>query len=245
MINDSSEKLFLHYIFKNPAMFELINGEFFESEHLKIIYNINQKFFNKYHKVANKSQLKQLLIAKSKTEFFETNDKNEKVFNDSIYNTIMDIKINEYDETWLNENFESWAQFKTLNSSVFDLVTYLKTTKVTSENIKDTVSTAIEIIQKKNNIDFSHDDGSNFFDANTHKSFKGNCFPTGYKWLDQQLGGGYNKGGFVVIAGASKSGKCLDFDTYINIRNKKTGEVKKIKIGEFYNLIKQNKTNEN
>jgi hypothetical protein len=36
-----------------------------------------------------------------------------------------------------------------------------------------------------------------------------------------------------------QSGKCLIFDTKIKIRNKKTGEIQEISIGEFYEKMKK------
>lgn len=46
----------------------------------------------------------------------------------------------------------------------------------------------------------------------------------------------YNDNRFSLLMAARQSGKCLKNSTYINIRNTKTGESKKITIGEFYEL---------
>ena len=240
MIDQSTEKIFLHYINKNPSLFEIIDDEYFTNKELKILYTINKKFYSKYHKIPSKEQLKQIIEEKKITTFFTQNE-----FNSDLFNLINSVNLLEYDENWVDENFEAWLKYKALDSSVFDLVNYLKTTKITPENISNVVNTSLEIIQKRNNIELNMDEGSDFFDPNKHIPFKSNCLTTGYRWFDKCLGGGYNTGQLIICAGAAKAGKCVDFDTYINIRNKKTGEVKKIKIGEFYNLVKnQNKANE-
>jgi len=49
-----------------------------------------------------------------------------------------------------------------------------------------------------------------------------------------------NDNRFTVLLSGRQQGKCLNFSTYINIRNTKTGESKKITIGEFYELQKSN-----
>jgi hypothetical protein len=43
----------------------------------------------------------------------------------------------------------------------------------------------------------------------------------------------------VVIMGETNIGKCYSYETNITVRNKKTGEVKSIKVGDFY---EQNKS---
>ena len=45
----------------------------------------------------------------------------------------------------------------------------------------------------------------------------------------------------VIATQARQSGKCYFCNTYINIRNKKTGEIQRITIGKFYDMIKQSK----
>jgi hypothetical protein len=40
---------------------------------------------------------------------------------------------------------------------------------------------------------------------------------------------------FNVVLSSRQSGKCLTFNTLIKIKNKKTGEIEEITIGEFYN----------
>ena len=203
MDDQSSEKLFLHYALKTPSVFEFIDEEFFSSKHIRSIYKISKKYYEKYQLTPNRTQLKQLITVKKVQEFFDEDEE----FNNSVFKTIMNANIDDYDEVWLTENFEAWVKFKTLNSSVFDLVNYLKTTKITPENIHNVVSTATEIIQKKNNIDLNTNDGSDFYDPNSHQSMKRNCFPSGYSWVDKCLGGGYSKGNLIVFAGAPKSGK--------------------------------------
>ena len=34
-------------------------------------------------------------------------------------------------------------------------------------------------------------------------------------------------------------GKCVCYDTYVKVRNKKTGEIMEIQIGDFFNLVKK------
>jgi hypothetical protein len=48
---------------------------------------------------------------------------------------------------------------------------------------------------------------------------------------------------FNIVLCCRQAGKCLSGDTEINIRNKRTGESKKIKIGNFYEEVRDEKIN--
>ena len=48
-----------------------------------------------------------------------------------------------------------------------------------------------------------------------------------------------NKERFSIIMTPRQQGKCLYAESFINIRNKRTGDLKKITVEDFYNLIKQ------
>jgi len=47
-----------------------------------------------------------------------------------------------------------------------------------------------------------------------------------------------NTNRFVAAVQCRQSGKCVSLNTFITVRNKRTGEINKIKIGEFYDKIK-------
>lgn len=49
----------------------------------------------------------------------------------------------------------------------------------------------------------------------------------------------YHNYRFSISMLGRQMGKCQIFDTFIDIRNKKTGEIKRLPIGEFFELIKK------
>lgn len=49
----------------------------------------------------------------------------------------------------------------------------------------------------------------------------------------------YKESRFITLKFPRQSGKCFDFFTCINIRNKYNGETRKITIGEFYEMQKR------
>jgi replicative DNA helicase len=207
MVNQSTEKLFYQYLRKKPELFSIIHSDFFQNKHIKACFEIDKSFYKKYYKVPTSEQMSEILQSRKSSEFHYQDESGKTEFEIRIFNNIFDIDINEYDSEWLKENFESWAEFKTLDSSVFEVISLLKTTNINSENVKDIVQNVKELILTKNNLSFDLDLGSNFKDANKHIPKKNICISTGYEWFDETLGGGFAPGELIVLAAAPKSGK--------------------------------------
>jgi replicative DNA helicase len=193
------EKIFYHYIDARPEIENVVNSKFFSIPEIKEAHDIRQEFRSKYHKAPTSSQLKEI----AKVKGLEDKLTSEKI--DALY----EINMSQYDPDWIQETAEAWIEFKNLDSSVMDLVQYLKTTKVGTENVKDVVQTAKSIIMDKNNIDFKFDEGLDFFDPSSHRQHKHETFTTGFDYLDTVLSGGYSPKTLIVLAGMPKVGKSI------------------------------------
>jgi replicative DNA helicase len=193
------EKIFYHYIDTRPEIENIVNGRFFTIPEIKEAHEIRKEFREKYHKAPTASQLKEIAKIKGIDEKLTS----AKI--DALY----EVNMSQYDDSWIQETAEAWIEFKNLDSSVIDLVQYLKTTKVGTENVKDVVQTAKSIISDRNNIDFKFDDGLDFFDPESHRQHKHETFTTGYDYLDTVLGGGYTPKTLIVLAGMPKVGKSI------------------------------------
>jgi KaiC/GvpD/RAD55 family RecA-like ATPase len=193
------EKIFYHYIDKRPEMDEVVMARFYDNPEIRIAHDLRKEFRKKYQKAPTGGQLKQL--AKLKNLNDELPDANI----DALY----DENLDQYDLEWLDQTAEAWIEFKNLDASVIDLVTYLKTTKVSPENVKDVVQTAKSLISERNNIDFRFDAGSDFYDPASHVQRIADRFSTGYPYLDTVLGGGYSPKTLLAFAGIPKVGKSM------------------------------------
>lgn len=193
------EKIFFHYIDSRPEIENLVNSRFFETPEIRELHEIRKEFRTKYHKAPTASQLKEIVKVKG----FQEKLSPEKI--DALY----EINLSQYDPDWIQETTESWIEFKNLDISVLDLVQYMKTTKINSENIKDVVQTAKSIITDRNNIDFKFDTGLDFFDPGSHKQITHSTFSTGFPYLDAVLGGGYSPKTLIALAGMPKVGKSI------------------------------------
>jgi replicative DNA helicase len=91
-----------------------------------------------------------------------------------------------------------------------DTIEYIKTTDVNPENVEAIVTKVKGLINDRNNLTFNSDLGLNFFDFDAHDQKESEKVSTGYNFLDRMLGGGYDKGGnLVVYAGEQNIGKSI------------------------------------
>ena len=209
MVNENLEKIFYNYLRNRPELFEVIQKDFFSNKTIRECYQVESKYYNKYRKIPNIVQLKEIIQDKKLEIFFDKNENDILEFNEGLFNSVYDVKIKEYDEVWLEENLTSWIEFKNLDTSVLDVINYLKTTKITVENIKDVVSTVKDTILKRNSLNLSNDFGSDFEDAEKHTQPTQDKFTTGFSWFDTILGGGFQKKTLVSLLGRPKIGKSL------------------------------------
>jgi len=199
MLPNHLEKIIYHYILQRKEFLQFTKDNFFETPNYSKIFEAAKGFIDKYSKVPTKEQLIEVIKIKGWGETINRD------FVDSLY----DVDLESYDPEWLSESTEAWVEFKNLDKSVDNLVTFLKTTKVTAENIKNVVETAKDIIITGNNIDFKFDEGLDFFNPEAHVQPTYDTFSTGYEYLDQVLGGGWTTKALYVIAGENKIGKSI------------------------------------
>lgn len=193
------EKIFYHYIDTRPEIEDTVLSRFYDNPEIRLAHEVRAEFRKKYSKAPTSSQLKQISKLKNIQE----------QLSDDKINALYEITLTEYDPDWLETTAEAWIEYKTLDSSVIDLVSYLKTTKITAENVKDVVQTAKTIISDRNNVDFKFDEGSDFYDPEAHRQRVHEKFSTGYPYIDMILGGGYSPKTLIAFAGAPKIGKSM------------------------------------
>ena len=193
------EKIFYHYIDERPELEPVVLPRFYDNPEIKLAHEIRTEFRKKYLKPPTSSQLKQICRLKNLDE----------QLSDEKIEALYEINLKEYDVDWLETTTEAWIEYKTLDSSIIDLVSYMKTTKINADNVKEVVQTAKSLISDRNNVDFKFDEGSDFFDPESHRQRISERFSTGYNYLDTVLGGGYSPKTLIAFAGIPKVGKSL------------------------------------
>ena len=180
-------------------LLDVVKSRFFDTADIRKIYEIAQEFTEKYNDIPTRSQINELIKMKGLSDELD----NKKL--DYLY----EVNLKEYEEEWLRETAESWIEYKNLDLSVYDLLNYLKTTKVTTENVKDVVQNAKNIITERNNIQFNFDEGLDFFNPESHHQPSSDTFSTGIPMMDLVLGGGWYSKALFCFIGEMKIGKSI------------------------------------
>ena len=194
------EKIFFRLSLQKPKYLQAIKSGFYTSEEIDVLSYLANKFYSKFNETPSQEQIK-LLISNSKKAAKVT---------DNILDMLFQVDLDQYDEEWLVSTAESWIKWRTFDTSLFDTIEYIKTTQVTPENADAVIQKVKGLINDRNNLTFNSDLGLNFFDADSHDQKDAEKVSTGYNFLDRLLGGGYDKGGnLIVYAGEQNIGKSI------------------------------------
>ena len=194
-----TEKIVFNKILADNRLFDTVDAKFFEISEIQKVYEICNKFFLKYKESPSKAQIKHLI---------KTNNLEELITLDYI-DGLFNINLDDYDNVWLNETVEAWIYWRSLNSSLFDAFTFMKTQTVDTENVKDVVDKVVSMIRDGGTVDLGNDTFLDFSDPTCHKSINYESFRTGYSYFDLTMGGGWIPGTLTVLAGGPKSGKSV------------------------------------
>jgi len=199
MVSTHLEKIFYHYLMERRELTNIVKPRFFDSEDIKKTYELSVEFMEKYGNMPSKSQIAELAKMKGLGEDLPH----------SKLDLIFETNLRDYDNDWLDESARSWIEYKNLDLSVSDLISYLKTTKINAENISDVVQTAKSIINDRNNIQFGFDEGLDFFNPDSHTQPLSDTFSSGYNYIDLVLGGGFYSKALFCFIGEMKIGKSI------------------------------------
>jgi len=194
-----SENIIIKNILEDKSYLEVVKPDFFKNEGFKTIVEVAKDFWARYKESPTREQIKEALKISGRSESVSISEI------DSIY----DIDLNKYDSDWLIETTQFFIEYKNLTKSAVDAVKYLQSTPVTSENIKSVIETFKGIVNDRNNLDFSFDEGLDFFNAENHRQPTTSTFSSGYTFVDTVLGGGFSAKALYVFMGMPKVGKSL------------------------------------
>ena len=195
------EKIFFRISLEKPKYLQSIKSGYYTSEEIDILSYLANKFYVKFKETPGKEQLKLLVQNYKKAK--------EKI-TDGILDVIFDVDLAQYDEEWLTSTAESWIKWRTFDTTLIDTIEYIKTTQVTPDNADSIIQKVKGLINERNNITFNSDLGLDFFNPEDHDQKEAEKVSSGYNFVDRVLGGGYDKGGnLVVYAGEQNIGKSI------------------------------------
>jgi len=192
------EKVFYLYTRNNPKYLKNVSDTFYDSDEISTLHQITKTFYDRFSQMPSKDQLKLV----SKQEKFK-----EKI-SDNIIESVFDEPIESYDQEWIESTAQSWILWKSLDKSLIDTLEYVKTVKVTPENVKDIVEKVKLMINERNSITFNQNMGKNFFEADNHIPEHNSKITTCHNWIDL-FTGGYRTKSLIVYAGEQNIGKSI------------------------------------
>ena len=197
--NDNNElKPKSHDSLRREELITMIKPTYFNEDGRMEAFKLALKFFREYEKIPNRKELKSYLDL--------TNSSIEEDEFDDLYS----FNLREYNYDYLYKYVRSFILLRNLNLTVFDLLTYLKTTSIDPENIDKISEKVRNDISSKLAINFSSGDtGLNFFNHEAHIQIPKTGTPTGFPFFDKALGGGWNAKSLVVFQGRPKVGKSM------------------------------------
>jgi hypothetical protein len=147
-----SENILLRYILTNPVYLETCRPEYFKNTGFQAIVKLAFGFWQKYKEIPSSAQLQEAVKLEGVSDKVQPGE----------IQAVYDVDLEKYQIDWLTETTELFIEYKNLVNSAVDGVKYIQSTPVTSENIKDVVSTFKKIVVERNNVDFSFDQGLDF-----------------------------------------------------------------------------------
>lgn len=195
--SNDHEKLFFNYFLSKPQYLKSLRPGFFGNNDLEHLAKISKTFYSKFGESPSKEQMKALLADDPADVPGE------------IVNSIYDVNIAEYEQDWLKRTSESWIKWKHFDKQLIKTIEYVKTQNVSPENVEDVVNRAINMISTDGSLKFDADIGLDFFNCENHvqKTFK--KIETGWTFIDNISGGGYDTKSLIVYAGEQNIGKSI------------------------------------
>jgi replicative DNA helicase len=187
-----------HDSLRREELITMLKPSYFNEEVRCESFKLALKFFREYEKVPNRKELKSYL------ELVHSN------IDDEAFDDLYTFNLREYNYDYLYKYVRSFILLRNLNLTVFDLLTYLKTTSIDPDNIDKISEKVRNDISGKLAINFSSGDtGLNFFNPESHIQLPKTGSPTGFPFFDKVLGGGWNPKSLVVFQGRPKVGKSM------------------------------------
>lgn len=187
-----------HDSLRREELITMIKPSYFNEETRSETFKSALKFFREYEKVPNRKELRSYL------EIVHSN------IDDEEFEDLYSFNLREYNYDYLYKYVRSFILLRNLNLTVFDLLTYLKTTSIDPDNIDKISEKVRNDISGKLAINFSSaDTGLDFFNPESHIQLAKTGSPTGFPFFDKALGGGWNPKSLVVFQGRPKVGKSM------------------------------------
>jgi hypothetical protein len=231
-------KLFIDENFRSKVM-PILDQRYFNPPQGQYPYDLIFKYFSKFY-TNNQEDISpmQVIHAIQRGEkYLEPEDIKEikAIFKQIFMLDDNGDAINNVNEEYLLDETEKFAQESALELALIDSVNIIQKKPEDKLLIRGLLDDALSVQLNK-------DVGLNYFE-NPLERFKfyqvrEDKVPFGLDGLNKLTFNGFAKKTLNVFMAGTGIGKCCSKNSMISVRNKKTGEIKTITIGEFYEKVK-------
>ena len=235
--NTNMEKHYFVWVMDHPEQFSKVEPYFYKNKDILFIYTvIREEYLKSESRIIPSPQQIYAMVKLA--------DEDNKI-NTKVIQLLLKSDNSDISEEWLLPRFKAWKIQNQLKGDVLKSIDMVRGIEdVNYDNVSEVASKLKNLFNNIMIVDDDDDDlGADFDDPENHKQrLSKNTISSGWSSIDNILGGGWSKSTFNVLMGETNVGKCRKSDTYVKIRNKNTGEVRKIKIGDLYIQEKDKKT---
>jgi len=231
-------KLFIDENFRYKVM-PILEQRYFDAPQGQYPYDLIFKYFSKFY-ASNQIDISPMQVIHAiqhGEKYLEPDDIKEIK---SIFKQIFILDedgnaINNVNEEYLIDAVEKFAQESALELALIDSVNIIQNKPEDKLSIRGLIDDALAVQLNK-------DIGLNYFE-NPLERFKfyqtrEDKIPFGLDGLNKLTFNGFAKKTLNVFMAGTGIGKCCSKDSMISVRNKKTGEIESITIGDFYEKFK-------
>lgn len=223
------EKLYFQHILENPEQFSKVDSYFFKNDDIQFVYKVvrDEYIISTKKEVPSLQQIFAMV---------RLNDPEKKI-PDNLVKMILKGDNENYGKDWFEPRFKAWKISNLMRNNVMKSIEFIRgVDEINYDNVMTVANKIKSIYNEVNLIDDDDEDlGDDFDDPESHVINTTNKkMSSGWGCMDTLLNGGWDQASFVVFMAQTSGGKCSTGDTKITIRNKETGEIKEIKIENFY-----------
>ena len=182
----------------NREIIPMIKAHYFNDDTIQKVYREVKKFFLEYKKIPTKNEIRAIL------------DLANLDIPENKFNALFEVDLKQYSYDFLYKYSKAFVFYKNLNEVVIDTLSFLKTTEINPDNVELITNDVRTKFNDKLNLSFtSSESGLNFFNPYDHIQLSKIGTPTGFKFFDKVLDGGWNPKTLVVFQGRPKVGKSM------------------------------------
>lgn len=209
------EKVFMHWIFKNPQNFKWVKPHFFGNEEVKFIYDVVLEEWNR----SNNGQVATL---KEIATLVNLKDVKGKISPD-LLKVILKMDWTEFTDGFVAPRFKAWVLSNTTINGLVDSIEVIKGTDKTDydkviQNLEQIKSNIFESTSlNMGDIDI----GSDFDDPDAHNQLSyANKISTGFPTMNAMLNGGWDRKTLNILMLEVNNGKSLMMQNFsVNAAN--------------------------